>query len=685
MAETTGRIVIDDTYYPGQDLYCDGAVEDEILEIVRNGEPGRYDRVIEERKSWPVLYHLSRLRENIVSWIPLKKSDRVLEVGSGCGAVTGALAEKAGSVTCIELSEKRSRINVARHPNCGNVTIKLGNFQDIEPHLPCDYDYIFLIGVFEYAQSYIGGEKPYETFMAILKRHLAPGGRLVIAIENRLGLKYWAGCQEDHLGTYFDSIEGYPRGGGVRTFTRAALEEICRVNEITQYRFYYPYPDYKFMTCLYSDERLPKVGELSDNLRNFDRERMLLFDEKHVFDSLIREGLFPLFSNSYVLITGEPLPVVYARFSNDRAPQYAIRTEIRKKEDGSFEVRKIPQTKQAQAHVAGMAENYHRLEETYAGSGLLLNHCHMEGAEAVFAYLPGRTLEEALDDCLDRDDEEGFQALFNRYRQLAKYPLQGTLCNYDLIFSNLILTQQGWNLIDYEWVHNRKAPAEEIMARALYCYALGSGKRKKAGLGLLAQIGCQETVFEEVAEKEKAFQKYVTGERMSMTEIRAAIDQPVMPVADCCDGYVLAQERNRIQIYEDFGNGFAEESSYFLSGRYQEKEIVRLELAGKPGLKAVRIDPALDYCIVRLACLVADGQSRTLYDRRVQCSGKVLSADTVVFGTEDPGITVSEPGNGIVMELEVIRITKEMAVSMAGGDTGDGGGRRHKGLAWFHR
>ena len=170
MAETTGRIVIDDTYYPGQDLYCDGAVEDEILEIVRNGEPGRYDRVIEERKSWPVLYHLSRLRENIVSWIPLKKSDRVLEVGSGCGAVTGALAEKAGSVTCIELSEKRSRINVARHPNCGNVTIKLGNFQDIEPHLPCDYDYIFLIGVFEYAQSYIGGGETEEHNLGRGKR-----------------------------------------------------------------------------------------------------------------------------------------------------------------------------------------------------------------------------------------------------------------------------------------------------------------------------------------------------------------------------------------------------------------------------------------------------------------------------------------------------------------------------------
>lgn len=31
---------------------------------------------------------------------------------TGCGALTGILSRKAGNVTCIELSEKRSLINV---------------------------------------------------------------------------------------------------------------------------------------------------------------------------------------------------------------------------------------------------------------------------------------------------------------------------------------------------------------------------------------------------------------------------------------------------------------------------------------------------------------------------------------------------------------------------------------------
>ena len=180
MTEKIGKITLDLSKYPGQDFYCDGTVEDEILEIVKKYSPIEYPAIIEERKSWPILYHLSTQRENIVDFIPMKKTDKVLEVGSGCGAITGAFARKAGEVTCVDLSKKRSTINAYRHSECDNVTIHVGNFKDIEPDLPCDYDYICLIGVFEYGQSYIGGETPYEDFLNILKRHLAVGGRIVI-------------------------------------------------------------------------------------------------------------------------------------------------------------------------------------------------------------------------------------------------------------------------------------------------------------------------------------------------------------------------------------------------------------------------------------------------------------------------------------------------------------------------
>ena len=67
-------------------------------------------------------------------------------------------------------------------------------------------------------------------------------------------------------------------------------------------QFFYPYPDYKLPVAIYSDEYLPEVGELQMNMRNFDGERVVAFDESRVFDNIIRNGQFPFFANSYLAI-----------------------------------------------------------------------------------------------------------------------------------------------------------------------------------------------------------------------------------------------------------------------------------------------------------------------------------------------------------------------------------------------
>ena len=305
MNENIGAVTLDYSDYPGQDFYSDGAIEDEILEIVKNNVASAYNRIIAEKNQWPILYHLSRTRENIVDWIPMKKTDHVLEVGSGCGAITGALARKAGSVTCIELSKKRSLINAYRNKQYDNIEIKVGNFEDIEKKLEGKYEYITLIGVFEYGESYISMENPYENFLKLLGMHLKENGKIIIAIENKYGMKYWAGCKEDHVSKFYEGIEGYPTSTGVKTFSRKELEGMFSRSGFNKWDFYYPYPDYKLPCTIYSDEYQPKVGELTNNLRNFDGQRLVLFDEAKAFDGIINEGLFSFYSNSFLVMLGK--------------------------------------------------------------------------------------------------------------------------------------------------------------------------------------------------------------------------------------------------------------------------------------------------------------------------------------------------------------------------------------------
>src|SRR5690606_11439137 len=101
--------------------------------------------------------------------------------------------------------------------------------------------------------------------MALLKKlhsMLAPGGKLVVAIENKLGLKYWAGATEDHTGKIFEGIYGYPdHNDKVRTYSRKEMADRLIDAGFGSTYFYYPYPDYKLPYLIYSDDYYPGLND----------------------------------------------------------------------------------------------------------------------------------------------------------------------------------------------------------------------------------------------------------------------------------------------------------------------------------------------------------------------------------------------------------------------------------------
>lgn len=683
VTERIGNVVLDLTYYPGEDYYCDGAVEDELLDIVMNHSGEEYASIIEEKCSWPILYHLSPLRGNIVEWLPITKGAKALEIGAGCGAITGTLADKCARLDSVDLSKKRCMINAYRNKDRENLTLKVGNFKDIEPSLDADYDYIFLIGVFEYAQAYIGGDHPFTEFLSIIKKHLAANGKIVIAIENKLGLKYFAGCREDHLGDYFSGIEDYPEGGVVRTFTRNGLERICRDCGITEYSFYYPYPDYKFMTTLYSDRRLPEPGELTTNLRNLDRSRLLLFDEKNAFDGIIRDGEFPLFSNSYLLLIGKEESLVYTKYSNDRAPEYSIRTDIMEK-NGERYVEKHALTMEAEEHLSGIQYARKRLSQRYQGSGMDICHCAMFTDEAgkkylKFPYLKGETLEMRLDRCLEQQNMEQFYELLSTYTGLVRYQAEAQVTDYDFIFSNLLLDGERWQLIDYEWTYDRFVPPDKVAYRALLCYALGSSRRKNLNPEAIAnRLGWEGIHVEESEEDELEFQMSVTGNHLSLSQMRDAIHQEVLPLRDAVEIYQQQKAAEMVQIYWNQGKGFSEAESVFVEPEREENDIyLSLEVPGE--MKQVRIDPTRYACMItvhRILCYegdditafmdgakavspgrtghVADGSMTEYPWKRVEHNGIEIAPQVCLFKDEDPNIILDRKylGNASWIDME---------------------------------
>lgn len=299
--ENIGKVRLNYRFYKGSDEYSDGDdTENRLLQIVTENPTADFPKITTQEKSWPILYHLSPIRENILNWIDIKSGQRILELGSGCGAVTGALLNRGAQVTAIDLSLRRCRINATRHKECDDLTILVGASEDILPRLEERFDHITLIGVLEYAAVFSDARNPYHQILGMIRQRLSDDGVLWVAIENKLGLKYFAGCPEDHTGRPFESIVGYPHRDGPYTFSRKELQTLARECGYSC-EFYYPYPDYKFPTKIFSDEYLPQKGELSRNWQNFDADRLVLFDERRAFDTIIDAGLFPELANSFLV------------------------------------------------------------------------------------------------------------------------------------------------------------------------------------------------------------------------------------------------------------------------------------------------------------------------------------------------------------------------------------------------
>ncbi len=712
-----GNVTVDYTYYGGEDLYSEGAAEDRLLDYVKNHTALDYEHYIQESRSWSVMYHLSYIRENVAGWLPIKSDDRVLEIGSGCGAITGVLARLAGSVTCVELSKKRSLINAYKNREYDNIHIMVGNFEDVEAGLTEKYDYITLIGVLEYAASYIRADRPYEAFLEILKKHLKPDGKIVIAIENRLGMKYFAGCKEDHLGTYFGGIEGYGPDSKVRTFSKESLIKLLDATGFSDCRFYYPYPDYKLPHTIYSDERLPKEGDLNTNLRNYDADRIVLFDETKAFDAMIEEGRFDEFSNSFIVLASleagwqekMTLPV-YAKYGNDRMEDYRVCTIINRTPEGEKNVFKTALSTHANPHIDHLSESYDRLFDQFDRTGMVPVKCALlKGEEKgmVFAgvaskakdtvrfdYVSGISLEDYLNEleateqypkmesiileyarklntCTDVTEFKRsvmFDEVFGR-REFRKKYLGINPCNFDMIFSNIVLDENDrengkWTIIDYEWVWNFAIPVQFVIYRALYYHFRNreddgfSVYLSRKGMDVFSLCGIDIGERMLFADMEHAFQVYIIGGAASLEVMQVLMPTTSIRLDNIVKIGSYLRNLDTPRIYFSRGTNYTSENQISVIAEVNDGH-VSMKIPFDRYINSLRIDPTEYPCLLnveKLSYTLNDGIKQDVDE--IIVNGYKLNERSYIYDTNDAQIIIE----GIPQNAKSIDVTYQVTM-----------------------
>jgi len=258
---------------------------------------------------WPTLAHLSRSRANLLRPLEAHLKGNVLEIGSGCGAITRYLGECAASVVAVEGSPRRAAITASRCRDLPNVSVYCDNIATFKTDTA--FDVVTLIGVLEYSRRVLDGEHPVQDMLAHCHHLLKPDGLLVIAIENQLGLKYFAGAPEDHGNPPYHGVMDLYTPQSVVTFGRRELTQRLRQSGFAHAGFLYPLPDYKLPQIVLHDaafeEPLDFLGMLhAANDSRGDVERV--FAEEATWPVLVRNGLARDFMNSFLVVASKSTP-----------------------------------------------------------------------------------------------------------------------------------------------------------------------------------------------------------------------------------------------------------------------------------------------------------------------------------------------------------------------------------------
>lgn len=481
---------------------------------------------------WASLYHLSSNRANILRPFTEALADQsVLEIGAGCGAITRFLGECGAQVLALEGTARRAAIARSRTRDLSNVTVLADRFEDVS--LPLRFDVVTLIGVLEYAPLFTKGEDPPLHMLLRARDLLKPGGKLIVAIENQLGLKYLAGFPEDHVGVPMYGIEGRYRRKEVTTFGRKTLGAILKRAGFAHQSFMAPFPDYKFPLSIVTEQGFAcesfDAGALAWQTANRDPQKPghLVFAPELAWPVVAANGLTLDLANSFLVLAQTaqqpvcgPAVLAYHYSTANRHAAYCKQTVFQASSDGGIEVR-----------YASLCRETRRKSGKKVQFDLANRADYVVGTSLAFEFITilsrsGWTMDE-LGQCLRRylriveslSAAEGVPLSIESTTTM----LPGT--NFDIVPQNILIDAKGhWHVIDREWRLKSPFPSGWLIFRALLLLLNALTRfAPPASTFRNSRAGFMEAVFhaagfatdreqlEEYGEMERAVQSEISG------------------------------------------------------------------------------------------------------------------------------------------------------------------------------
>lgn len=346
--------------------------------------------------------------------------------------------------------------------------------------------------------------------------------------------------------------------------------------------------------------------------------------------------------------------VIFAKFSNDRADRFSICTDMIKNEDGSIEVRKYGSNDKASEHIENIIKWSQMLSEQYSGSEIKICESVKKESAAVCKYIEGKTLEETVDMLIHNGDLNEAENTINKYLEIIKTKNStkaftitdefknvfgdvtfegemhtGNVNDVDMVLANIIVDNDGWHLIDYEWTFDFPIPVEFILYRVLHYY-FETNNNRKVIKDRIKLTGISDKDIETFSKMEKQFQDYVKADEHPLRELYEDIGKPCIHISNAIE--IMSK---RICIYKDNGDGYGEQNTEFIQVPAIGRNLYRLKIKAEDGVKKYRIDPCEESCSIVVKSLVGNGRLLMPYST----NGQMVEENMYAYNA-DPWIEV---------------------------------------------
>lgn len=365
--------------------------------------------------------------------------------------------------------------------------------------------------------------------------------------------------------------------------------------------------------------------------------------------------------------------LIYVKFSEDRAPEFCIKTQIMA-EGEKRTIYKSGIDRAITEHLRRMPDRYQWLTERYCNVNVWVNEVResLEGME--FPFVHGESLQTHLDHYLAQKDYQRVQELICEYTEklLLEKAYTGDfspneeesrifgdivledvklaqVSNIDMIFSNILIDEKGWHLIDYEWTYNFPVPQKFILYRALLYWKHTSNVLEDYALEDVLSWGhITQEEAKIFSDMEIAFQKYVAGDKETF-RTKAYEDCKTSYSINDINQYIIEKEKSndKLHVYFPIGHAYREDHArdFYRHITASGNRVFDIEL--EEAYSEIRLDPVENPCVVVIKELTLAKTPITYRHNGIQ-----LGENMIGFEHCDPQIILQTEGRQGTLRID---------------------------------